>query len=86
MKCHYIFANDIDEARLLVTINKGFMPIEYAQKEIHQNNHIQSIPLYRHHKQLQRNYCAFWKKDKSHYYIEEFADMLRNKMRENHHE
>lgn len=86
LKCHYIFAEGIEEARLLVTINKGFMPIEYTQKEIKEQNHIQSIPLYRHHKQLQRNYCAFWKKEKSHYYVEEFADLLRNKMRTSYHE
>ena len=86
LKCHYVFADDIDEARLLVAINKGFMPIEYAQKEVSRHDHIQSIPLYRNHKQLQRNYCAFWKKNKSHYYIEEFADILRNKIRANYHE
>lgn len=86
LKCHYIFADDIDEARLLVAIHKGFMPIEYAQKENNQHQHVVSIPLYRNKNQLQRNYCAFWKKEKSHYYIEEFADMLRNKIRENHYE
>ena len=29
LKCHYVFASDIEEARLLVAINKGFIPVEY---------------------------------------------------------
>lgn len=81
LKCPYLFANDLEEARLLVAINRGFMPIEHAHKPETQQENIRVIPLYRHHKQLQRNYCAFWKKDKTHYYIEEFADILRDKMR-----
>lgn len=84
LKSHYVFVEGIDEARLLVAINRGFMPIEYAHKPTDLQEHIRSIPLYRNHQQLQRNYCAFWKKDKSNYYIEEFADLLRQKMRESH--
>lgn len=86
LKCRYVFAEGIEEARLLVTINKGFMLIEYAQKETQRHNHIVSIPLYKNHKQLQRNYCAFWLKSKGNYYIEEFADLLRNKIRASHNE
>ena len=86
LKCHYLFANDIEEARLLVAINRGFMPIEHAQKPNTKQENIKIIPLQRNHKQLQRNYCAFWKKNKGHYYIEEFAQILRNKMRKNYKE
>jgi len=86
LKCHYLFADGLEEGRVLVTINHGFMPIEYAKKPVDKQNKIKSIPLYRNQKQLQRNYCAFWKKDKSHYYIEEFADLLRKKIRESHNE
>ena len=28
-------------------------------------------------KQIQRNYCLFWVKERTGYYIEEFADLLR---------
>lgn len=84
LKCHYLFANDIEEARLLVAINNGFMLIEQTNKPQNQHENIKVIPLQRNNKQLQRNYCAFWKKDKTNYYIEEFAETLRNKMRESH--
>lgn len=86
LKCHYVFSEGIEEARLLVAINKGFMPIEYIQKNVIQDDHIRCIPLYRHQQPIQRNYCAFWKKDKSYYYVEEFAELLRHKMRINYDE
>lgn len=82
LKCRYLFAEDMDEARLLVTINKGFMPVEYAHGNIPDYPHIRSVPLHRHGKQLTRNYCIFWKKERTHYYIEEFADMLKERMKE----
>lgn len=84
LKCHYMFAEDIEEARLLVAINRGFMPVEHTIKHQNINDNIRVISLYRNQKQLQRNYCAFWKKEKTNYYIEEFADILRKKLRESH--
>jgi DNA-binding transcriptional LysR family regulator len=84
LKCHYIFVRDIDEGRIMVSINRGFMPVEHTRKHEDKYQGVKSIPLYRNNKQLQRNYCAFWKKDRSNYYIEEFADLLRKKIRESH--
>lgn len=86
LKGKYIFVDGIEEARLLVTINKGFMPIEYANKPQLASKQIKAIPLYRHQKPIQRNYCAFWKKENSQYYVQEFAELLRNKLREKHQE
>lgn len=37
------------------------------------------IPLFREGAQITRNYCVFWRKDNSGYYVEEFADMLKRK-------
>ena len=31
LKCHYLFVQDLEEARLLVEMNRGFMPIEHAK-------------------------------------------------------
>lgn len=86
LKCHYLFANDIEEARLLVSINSGFMPIEHVKRPTTLSASSKTIPLYKNNKQLQRNYCAFWKKDRTNYYIEEFAELLRNKIRKHHDE
>lgn len=84
LKCHYVFASDIEEARLLVAINKGIIPVEYSKKYVNHQDNIIAIPLQKNGKQIQRNYCAFWPKEKTNYYIEEFAEILRNKMRESH--
>lgn len=37
---------------------------------------ITAVPLLRAGEPIWRNYCAFWKKDNSGYYVEEFADLL----------
>lgn len=84
LKCHYLFVQDLEEARLLVEMNRGFMPIEHAKKHHHPQNNIVMIPLTKNHQHLQRNYCAFWKKEKTSYYLEEFADILRKIMRAAH--
>ena len=36
------------------------------------------IPLVRNQVPVKRTYCAFWEKDNSGYYIEEFADILKS--------
>ena len=82
LKSHYLFVESIEEARMLVSINRGFMPIEYASRP----QHAHVIPLYRHNKPIQRNYCAFWKQSETNYYIEEFADFLRKTLRQHHDE
>jgi hypothetical protein len=36
------------------------------------------IPLVRNQVPVKKTYCAFWEKDNSEYYIEEFADILKS--------
>ena len=73
----FLFAQTLEEARLMVVSNRGFLPIEAVGTLPHHAPGISRIPLYHHDKQLQRNYCAFWEKAKTNYYIEEFAELLR---------
>lgn len=75
----YIFARNLEEARLLVVSGKGFMPVECGAKTTNFGTSICRIPLYQDNKQITRNYCLFWKKDNSGYYIEEFAEILKSK-------
>lgn len=70
-----IYAESLEEARLMVIGGKGFMPVE-GQSENSQLP-ITRIPLENGGGQVKRNYCAFWKKDNSGYYIEEFAEILK---------
>ena len=40
---------------------------------------VSRIPLVRKTEPVTKIYCAFWKKDNSGYYIEEFANILKEK-------
>ena len=65
----------MDEARLMVVQNNGFMPIDEGPGPF--GNATTRIPLCRKDSPVTRHYCAFWKTDNSGYYVEEFADILK---------
>lgn len=73
----FLYAENLEEARLLVIGGQGFMPVEGARQAENFRSSICRIPLYRGEEQITRNYCAFWKKDNSGHYIEEFAEILK---------
>lgn len=75
----FLYAENLEEARLMVIGGQGFMPVEGANRAEIFDSSISRIPLYRGDLQIRRNYCAFWKKENSGYYVEEFADMLKRK-------
>ena len=77
----FIFAENLEEARLLVIGGKGFMPVEGNGQLMNFGTSIARIPLFQDGRQVTRNYCAFWKKDNSGYYVEEFADMLKSQFK-----
>ena len=73
----YLFADNLEEARLLVVSGRGFLPVESVGTLPPEGNSIRRLPVYQGDQQIMRNYCMFWKKDQTGYYIEEFADLLR---------
>lgn len=73
-KGDFLFAESIEEARLMVVQNNGFMPVDAGPEFV--GNATTRIPLCRKDCPITRHYCAFWKKDNSGYYIEAFAEML----------
>lgn len=79
IKGGFLFAENLEEARLLVIGGKGFMPIEGGENEPGFAAALRRILLTRKGKPIKRNYCAFWKTDNSGYYVEEFADILKSK-------
>ncbi|MCH5270928.1 MAG: LysR family transcriptional regulator [Lachnospiraceae bacterium] len=74
-KGDFLFADSMDEARLMVVQNNGFMPIDEGAAFL--GNTTMRIPLYRRDRPVTRHYCTFWKADNSGYYIEEFAEILK---------
>lgn len=75
----FLFAENLEEARLLVIGGKGFMPIEGGEREPGAAAAFGRVLLTRRGNPIKRTYCAFWKVDNSGYYIEDFADMLESK-------
>lgn len=73
----FLFAENLDEARLMVVSGKGYLPIEGGAPPTQFAETIARLPLCRNGKPIHRNYCAFWKADNGGYYIEEFAEILK---------
>lgn len=72
----FLFAASLDEARLMAMGGRGFLPVESVRP-------VAEPPLKRLEVRrddggaIVRTYCAFWKKSRSNYYVEEFAAQLR---------
>lgn len=72
---NFIYAQDLETARIMIAGNRGFMPIDDFTNDDYFKT-IKRIPLYRDGKQLERDYCLFWKVENSGYYVEELASIL----------
>lgn len=79
----YLFADSLEEGRLLVLSNRGFLPVESVGTLPPPGPSIRRLPIYQGEQQIIRNYCAFWRKDQTNCYIEEFADLLKKLMTRN---
>lgn len=77
IQSEFLFAESLEEARLMVIGGKGFLPIEGGEPPSQYAQTIVRRFLCRNGKEIRRNYCAFWKVDNSGYYIEEFAEILK---------
>ena len=73
----FLYAENLEEARLMVIGGQGFMPVEGVKRAENFGSSISRIPLFRGDSQITRNYCAFWKQENSGYYVEEFAGILK---------
>ena len=73
----HLYAETLPEARLMVASGRGFLPVEGIREDVYYDSSIARIPLIKKGQPVFRNYCAFWKKDNSGYYVEAFADILK---------
>ena len=73
---NFLFAENLEEGRLMVVGNRGFMPLESVGTLPPSGSAIRRIPLYRNGLRMRRNYGVLWKKERTNYYIEEFAEIL----------
>lgn len=72
----FLFAENLEEGRLMVAGNRGFLPIESVGTLPPAGASIKRLPIMQNGHQIQRNYCLFWLKEHTNYYIEEFASIL----------
>ena len=77
-KGEFLFADSLQSARVMVVSNRGVMPVEGAGGDSFFGATLKRVPLTRDGNQIRRTYCAFWKKDNSGYYVEEFAEILKS--------
>lgn len=73
----FLFAGSLEEARLMVAGNRGFLLLEAVGTLPAAPGGIQRLPLYRDGHRLTRKYCLFWQKARTGYYVEEFAERFQ---------
>ena len=77
LKGEFLFADTTQEARLKLITGQGYIPVDVIGEQVWFDTSVSRIPLYRNNANITKTYCAFWRKDNSGYYIEEFADLLK---------
>ena len=78
----FLFAENLEEGRLMVAGNRGFLPVERVGTLPPCGTGVKRLPVMERGQQLKRNYCLFWVKENASYYIEEFAEILRKLLKE----
>ena len=74
----FLFADTMQEARLKIMTGQGYMPVDVIGEQDWFDTSVCRIPLTRGDQPIRKTYCAFWKKDNSGYYIENFAELLKS--------
>ena len=72
----FLYAENLEEARMLVIGRKGFLPVEGSGSSPLVGTSIARVPLVQNGAAILRNYCAFWKKTNTNPYVREFSDLL----------
>lgn len=72
-----VFANSLEQARMMVAGNKGYLPLESRERCDRIGTVIRRIPLLDGTDRLKREYYAFWLKDRSNALVKEFAEILK---------
>lgn len=74
----FLFADTVQEARLKLITGQGYMPVDVIGEQVWFDTTVSRIPLHRNNQPVRKVYCAFWRKDNSGYYIEDFAEILKS--------
>ena len=77
VKSEFVRAQNYDEAQMLVASNQGYLIINQRMRTQLDQDIVKMIPLFKGHRGLIQNYYAYWQADNSGYYIETFAELLK---------
>lgn len=77
IQSEFLYAETLEEARLMVIGRKGFLPVEGGTLAAMGSNSIVRVPLVRGGKPILRTYCAFWKNTAATGPVQDFADVLQ---------
>lgn len=75
---NFLFTDSLQEARLMIITRQGYMPVDVIGEQEWFDSSVKRIMLTRNGEPVTKTYCAFWKKDNSGYYIEDFAEILKD--------
>ncbi|WP_298705001.1 substrate-binding domain-containing protein [uncultured Veillonella sp.] len=74
----FIFVENIEEARLLVLSNRGFMIVEGNEGTSLYKEKVASLPLCTKGARINRTYCAFASKDRMNGLMKEFMQIMKD--------
>ena len=74
----FLFADTMQEARLKVVTGQGYLPVDVIGEQVWFDTTVCRIPLVRNGENIKKTYCAFWKKDNSDAYMNDFAQILKS--------
>jgi len=77
VKGEFVIAKNYDEAQILVASSQGYLIINERMKNQLNQDIVKVIKLIKGKQSLVQNYYAYWQADNSGFYIENFADLLK---------
>lgn len=77
IKSNFIVAKNYDEASVLMASNQGYLLVNDRMSGQLNKVIVKTLNLTNANKQMTQKYYAYWKEDNSGYYIESFADLLK---------
>lgn len=73
----FLYADSLSQARMMVISGRGFIIVDEIGRLPEPKPGIKRIPLYNNMEPVTRNYFFCWTKEKSNYYVEEFAQLFK---------
>ena len=74
----FLYADSLEQARLMVVSQRGYLPVDQIGDLAEPMEGIKRIRLHYKDKPIIRKYFAYWPKENTNYYIEEFVEIYKD--------